>query len=237
MYLYSFTKFAWPDKVLILPKWNIFCKKWKSWDLVRFGEDVFICLGKEISFAEQYTYTYAPKVACEVLHKWLLSEKTVSLIHWMVYTYYSTYKSVMKYFVTDERETLLKKEVKIAKKNQKGQTLMVFPDLRTILNRIDEKVLEDKEVAFLTSTSTQSQKDKQRWAIKKGNIDLIIASPSEIFQDFFDLKKIIFIDPHKWYYASQQDPRYKVGAVLEKMKELYGAELDPEVSRARVEGV
>jgi hypothetical protein len=57
-------------------------------------------------------------------------------------------------------------------------------------------------------------------------VNLIFASPSEIFQDFYDLKKIIFIDPHKWYYANQQDPRYKVGAVLEEMKNLYGAELE-----------
>jgi hypothetical protein len=34
------------------------------------------------------------------------------------------------------------------------------------------------------------------------------------------------VDPHKWYYASQQDPRYKVGDVIEEMQKLYGAELE-----------
>ena len=34
------------------------------------------------------------------------------------------------------------------------------------------------------------------------------------------------MDPHKWYYANQQDPRYKVGDVIEEMKKLYGAEVE-----------
>jgi len=49
---------------------------------------------------------------------------------------------------------------------------------------------------------------------------------AEIFQDFYDLKKIIFVDPHKRYYANQQDPRYKVGEVIEEMKKLYDAEME-----------
>lgn len=54
---------------------------------------------------------------------------------------------------------------------------------------------------------------------------VIVCTYAEIFQDFNNLKKIIFVDPHKWYYAAQQDPRYKVGDVLAKMGELYGAEV------------
>jgi primosomal protein N' len=55
---------------------------------------------------------------------------------------------------------------------------------------------------------------------------VILCTYGEIFQDFHDLKKIIFVDPHKWYYASQQDPRYKVGDVLNEMKKIHGAELE-----------
>jgi hypothetical protein len=57
-------------------------------------------------------------------------------------------------------------------------------------------------------------------------VSQIFSTPAEIFQDFSDLKKIVFIDPHKWYYANQQDPRYKVGAVLEEMAKVYGAEVE-----------
>ena len=35
------------------------------------------------------------------------------------------------------------------------------------------------------------------------------------------LKKIIIVYPHKWYYANQQDPRYKTLAVVQKMSEIY----------------
>jgi len=55
---------------------------------------------------------------------------------------------------------------------------------------------------------------------------VIICTYAEIFQDFYDLKKIIFVDPHKRYYANQQDPRYKVGEVIEEMKKIYGAEVE-----------
>jgi len=227
MYLYSFDKFAGPDKIFMVTKWNVFCKKIKVWDLVRSGEEIFVCLGDEISFAEQYIYFHVPKMDMQILHKWLLSPKAVQMIHRMVYTYYSTYKSVMKYFVSDEWGKLLDKEVKWKWKME--QTLIVYPDLWTILNTVDESRsvgVAEKEVAFLSSTNTQWQKDKHRRAVKTWNVSTIYASPSEIFQDFYNLKKIVFIDPHKWYYASQQDPRFKVGAVLEEMKKLYWSALE-----------
>jgi hypothetical protein len=39
------------------------------------------------------------------------------------------------------------------------------------------------------------------------------------------LKEIYFIEPQKWYYAAQQDPRYKVWTVLEKMAENNNAKI------------
>jgi len=245
MYLYSFDKFAGPDKVFTITKWNAFCKKVKIGDLVKSGEEIFVCLGDEISFPEQYVYFHVPKMDMQILHKWLLSPKAVQMIHRMVYTYYSTYKSVMKYFVSDDWEKLLGLKPKRVKRNEwcvtsykianlslsldtrnSAQTLVVYPDLWTIMNSVDEKELTKKEVAFLSSTNSQWQKDKHRWAVKTWNVSMIYASPSEIFHDFYDLKKIIFIDPHKRYYANQQDPRFKVGAVLQRMSELYDVQLE-----------
>lgn len=226
MYLYSFDKFAGPDRVFKVQAWNEFCKKIKIWDLLRFGNEVFVWLWDDVSFSEQYTYSYQPRTSATIIRKWFLSGKAVHMVHRMVYTYYSTYKSVIKYFVSDEWEKLLGKEIKAEKKEKKWQTLVVYPDLRTISNSEYANVLGDKDVAFLSSTSSQWLKDKQRWAVKKWNVNIIFASPSEIFHDFYDLKKIIFIDPHKWYYANQQDPRYKVAKVLEEMKNVYWAELE-----------
>lgn len=238
MYLYSFSKFSWPDRIFIRDPWKEFSRKIKSGDLLRFGEDVFICFGNEISFSELYSYPYQTTSKPEILYRKLLSKTTVQLIHWMVYQNYSLYRSVMRYFISHEWETLLKKEVKTWKSKNilpdikfttpthTWQTLIVFPDLWTIHNMVDEKIFEAPWVSFLYSKQTQTQKDKHRRAIKMWNSNLIFASPSEIFQDFKDLKKIVLIDPHKWYYANQQDPRYKVGAVLEEMKSLYNVELE-----------
>jgi hypothetical protein len=96
------------------------------------------------------------------------------MIHRMVYTYYSTYKSVMKYFVSDDWEKLLEKKVKSKKDNVErdlesvdrspfaispiGQTLIVYPDLRTIMNTVDEPRsvgVAKKDAAFLSSTNSQ----------------------------------------------------------------------------------
>lgn len=55
---------------------------------------------------------------------------------------------------------------------------------------------------------------------------VICCTYAEIFQDFANLQKIIQIDPHKWYYANQQDPRYKVGEVLAQLAALHHAELE-----------
>ena len=78
----------------------------------------------------------------------------------------------------------------------------------------------------MLSADTEKQKDVHRWEIKKGLASVVICTYAEIFQDFHNLKKIIFIDPHKRYYAHQQDPRYKVGDVLEEIKNLHEAELE-----------
>ena len=41
---------------------------------------------------------------------------------------------------------------------------------------------------------------------------------AEVFQDFANLQAIELVDPHAWYYTNQQDPRYKIPAVIEQLK-------------------
>lgn len=243
MYLFSFDKFAWSDKVLKLSDGDQFSKGIKPGDLVKCGTDVFVVLGDEVSWPELYRYPYVPAQKFEVIKKWLLSKKTLALLHWMTFTYYSPYRSVMRYFISFERENLLERENKkktdflspaqieqitkaIGNIPSSGQTLIVFPDLWTMFNTLPADLLESAAITFLNSSATQNQKDKYRRQIKKWIAQVIVCTHAEIFQDFADLKKIILIDPHKWYYANQQDPRYKTGAVLEKMKEIYWAELE-----------
>ena len=106
------------------------------------------------------------------------------------------------------------------------QTLIIFPDLRTLINMTDDEFRKQPWVDTLLSTNTQNQKDKSRRNIKLWNTKVIFATHSEIFQNYNDLKKIIIFYPHKRYYANQQDPRYKTLAVVQKMSEIYNCKLE-----------
>jgi primosomal protein N' len=80
-------------------------------------------------------------------------------------------------------------------------------------------------VDVLISTNTQNQKDKSRRNIKMWNTEIVLATHSEIFQNYKKLKKIVIIQSHKRYYASQQDPRYKTLDVVQKLAEIWKCEL------------
>ena len=251
MYLYSFDRFFGFDKVCLLVESGT-KKKVKAGDLLVFGNQYFLALWETVSFPEQYQQLTS--VQAELIYKEFLSVPALKLFHWMVETYYTTYKSVVRLFFADDIQKLLEREWKFKAQSLKpkaqsrfwkfncseeGQTLIVFPDLWTMFNTIasewwnpvatngaGDEMMNWWNVVTLLASTTQNQKDIHRWEIKKWIKSVIICTYAEIFQDFHDLKKIIFIDPHKWYYANQQDPRYKVGDVLDEMKNLYGAELE-----------
>lgn len=90
---------------------------------------------------------------------------------------------------------------------------------------VGEQVQADEGVVMLHSSMTDRQKTLARDGIKRGAVHTVCATHAEIFQDWNDLQYISFVAPQKWYFASQRDPRYKTQAVLEKMVEVYGAEL------------
>jgi primosomal protein N' len=238
VYLYSFDRFFGFDKICLLAE-TTDKKKVKTGDLLVIGNQYFLCIWKNLAFAEQYQHLTT--VQAELVYKWFLSLSTLKLFHWMVESYYTTYKSVVRLFVAHDIQKLLERENKLKAPSTKhkavlnfwnfscakeGQTLIVFPDIRTLFNTTDEIFRESDGVACLLAGNTEKQKDVHRWEIKKWLKSVILCTYAEIFQDFHNLKKIIFVDPHKWYYASQQDPRYKVGDVIEEMQKLYGAELE-----------
>ena len=220
-YLYWFTKYAWSDKIWKVP-WKL-----KAWDLFLFWEEYYLSLWDEISFFEQYVYEIRePEDKFKLIEKNLISKETIQFINYMVYERYCPYYNVMKYFLPQEIDKLVERKVAKKKSNTSdGQTLIVFPDLRTLINSTDDEFRKKTWVDTLLSTNTQNQKDKSRWNIKMWNTKIIYATHSEIFQNYNDLKKIIIYYPHKWYYANQQDPRYKTLAVVQKMSEIYSCDL------------
>jgi len=249
VYIFSFNRFAWFDRVfkLKISENKELQKLLVRWNLVKYQDDVFLCLWDEISFQEQYQYLYEIKESdLSLISKSFLTDETLDMVNWMVYRRYSSYKSVLKYFVSFDIEWLMSrwklqiKKTKIKNNEIKiqswkfeisaekidGQQLIIFPDLWTLFNTMDEDILSAKWNIFLKSNDTQNQKDKKWWMIKNGEIKNVFCTHSEIFQDWNDLKKIILIDPYKRYYENQQDPRYSVNEVVKKMLEIYWAKFE-----------
>jgi primosomal protein N' len=113
---------------------------------------MYLCLGEILSFEELYLTVATLRVATfSLVYPGLLSASAMALVHWMVATYYTTYKSVVPHFLPDDIEKLLQKEKKASKVVQnsaklskiedfilaeKGQTMIVFPDLWTLYGMI-----------------------------------------------------------------------------------------------------
>jgi hypothetical protein len=252
LYIFFFNKYAWFDRVFDLKMsesvfWK-YKKSLKRWNLFRYQDDFFICLWNKISFLEQYKYQYEIKEdSLSLVSKLFLTDQTLDMVDWMVYNRYSNYKSVLKYFLSFDIEKLLeiwKAKTETKKKKIENneiliqdwkllisanvfiwQQLVVFPDLWSLFNVLDDDVLSLPGNVFLSSQDTQNQKDKKWRMIKNWLIKNVFCTHSEIFQSRLDLKKIILIDGYKRYYENQQDPRYNVGCVVEKMQEIYWAEL------------
>jgi len=78
-----------------------------------FGNQYFLAIGEALVFSEQYQHLDAVKA--ELVYKQFMTKSTLQLFHWMVENYYTTYKSVVRLFVTNAIEKLLERENKSVK--------------------------------------------------------------------------------------------------------------------------
>ena len=232
MYLFSFKQFIWHDRVF-----QTSLKIWNPWDLIQCGWDFLLNLWDEIAFPELIRTQFTPTAPFEVAYPKFFDEKFLALLHRMVYQRYSTYNNVMKYFVSFEISQLLARESKAKWQNKKlnlnnnslplsetKQNLVIIPDNRSRENQLSDFFSQDF-VTHLYSTDTQNRKDQHRREVKKSKVWIIVATQSEVFQPFSNLWTITFVDWYKRYYHNQQDPRYEISAVVEKMQELWKCEI------------
>ena len=110
VYLYSFDRFFGFDKVCLLTE-TTSKKKVKAGDLLIFGNQYFLALGENLAFAEQYQHLTTTQA--ELVYKEFMTLPALKLFHWMVETYYTTYKSVVRLFFADDMEKLLEREAKL----------------------------------------------------------------------------------------------------------------------------
>ena len=173
----------------------------------------------------------------EVIYPDFFDKNFLSLAHWMVYQRYSTYNNVLKYFISFDIPQLLSRESKAKWWNKKinykefdidlledKQNLIIIPDNRSRKNQLSDKFFNEN-INHLYSTDTQVRKDTNRWQAKKSKNWIIIATQSEVFQPYHNLWKIFYIDWFKWYYHNQQDPRYDITEVVNKMQKLWGCDV------------
>lgn len=124
-------------------------------------------------------------------------------------------------------------KLEVVKMPGKGQQLVVIPDLRTLWAILPQDILHGtgtmqdlaQDIAILHGQSTDKQKRDAFWALKAGKKDLLVCTPSQIFQDRYDLESIILVDQHKRRYKNQQDPRYDAVTVVKYRAEKLWASL------------
>lgn len=237
MYLYSFYRFAWFDRVFYTDN-----QEFSSWDLLEAWWEFFLCLWNNIPFKELYTVTLKlENISLEVYIKNLFSENTVEFLNNIVHNCYTTYKKVIPLFIPDI-EALLKKYIKkqevpyfsglksyddvywFSEFTSKWQQLVVFPDLWLFYNTVSYNVI--REVQILHWYSTNVQRSNMFWKIKKWKISNIFVTYSKIFQDWKDLRKIVVFSPHRRYYKNQQDPRYDTVELLEILAKIYKIQIE-----------
>ncbi|MFA7284930.1 MAG: hypothetical protein WC004_03855 [Candidatus Absconditabacterales bacterium] len=218
----------------------------KSGDLLEANGSYFIALGQDISWKNMYTGSNARFQMHNVqVCATLFGKQTLQLIHWMVYQYYTSYRSVIHLFVGDIMQYLksLQKAKTMKGKDrtahayyntiipQQGtsaidaqsllslshdpgikQTLVVFPDLLSLRHRI-----QDIDY-ILNGQDSMSRVMKYYHDLQHSYKNILITTSANIFMDYKNLSQIICYFPETRYYKSQQNPRYYVPEILDKMK-------------------
>ena len=251
MFLYHFEQYAGTDKVFDCDTDGL-----SVGDLIQPGWGGYgLVLWENVAWKEQYKkqwqISWAVCLDEQVVVSWLLSEQSVSILHWFVNEWYTTYKNSFWLWLHDIDDIVKRCPAIRAKKKKKiehplltfssqssslqelawgnevvhWQQLIVFPDVWSLTQSVSDQLQERNNVCVLHGKSTKKQKTQAFWWIKTWKITLLLCTYSQIFQDRHDLKHITLVDAHLWYYKHYQDPRYAVASVLERMAQEYDAKL------------
>lgn len=202
----------------------------------------YLVLGPSIHRDHLYNITQAP-AQLHTIYPWLLSQATWLLVHHLVYEYYTSYDKIINLYLPHDIAKLITKaphsqvkskphyrpitskqgHLQINSQTQPGQQLIIMPDQRSIVNYITTRWLDTKHI--LTSQHTLNQDVSRFWNLKYWLNTQLICTPGECFRDYRQLSQIVVIDSHKWYYKSQQDPRYDIMRVCELMAHYYWCQL------------
>ena len=240
MYVFSYNLFAGDDRVFHAPLLQA-----APGDLLKVWEDYILVLGEHIARPEKYDRrrTASPsqiEVACASF----MSEQTLTELHQFVEHRFTTYKKAVPLRMSDIEDCIKRKKSKLVKKRKiehlhitchgtecsrattpsKGQQLVIFPDIWTMFNLLSGKMVDNKAV-IIHSRATKKQLSDAYWKIKSWEITTVFATPSKVFRDRAELTSITLIQQHMRYYKNQQEPRYYIPSVIEKLAESTGAKV------------
>ena len=153
-------------------------------------------------------------------------EPTLKLISWMHKRWFASRSSVLGLFFNWVKS----EDIKFFKKIKKTlnmtsflqQTLMVFPDLWTLYNFENNKYSSD---LILWGWQSKAVMKKTFEKISVWEARIVFATHSWVFQNWKELKEIIVLRPHMRYYKNQQQPRYRLPEVVEKMAFVFEAKI------------
>ena len=202
------------------------------WDLLYW--DFFVLIISEKNVENDFNGAVQLKI------KNFLSQKTCDFIEWMSSYWFTSlekiinlywHEKMLKYIDAREKKPTKKTQKKLFYDNQKlietdekfsKNQLIVVPDLWAM-----ENIKMPKTVEKIYPMSTYKQFFLFQQKIKF-ETKTYMMTHWNIFADWENLGHIIMVDPHKWYYKNQQDPRYQTTSVLKKMAQIYNATLQLE---------
>lgn len=219
-------------------------------DLIISNGVYFVTLGADISRKELYVNDtmFFPIHNPEICTA-LLSPDSMTLVHRMVYYYCSTYKSVLWLFLPNIsiylKQEQKKKTMTIKSRNSLAwpnavttssiidpfqtielvhhtiytQSLVVFPDILSLSMRFQDQQY------ILWGTDNDTKIASYYYDLQHGYKNILITTSANICMDYKQLSQIICYFPDTRYYKYSQDPRIYIPEVLEKMAEIYGAEM------------
>lgn len=231
MYLYAFDEYVGNDRIfsapgIVLPIGTLFVSQGRK----------YLVLWETVAFSETYKHTFRGHPD-EVLGL-LLSDKEITLIHYMANTYFALYKNIVSLFVDDPLAVFVWSKIKkipssshflldghsLSTHVSVGQQLVVFPDLWTLTSTLS--AFGDMDCSTWHHGLTHKQQTRLFDAIAQGSSTVLCCTHGGIFRRWADLCSIVLVEPNAWYYHNYQEPRYSVPDLLIKMSEIYGATID-----------
>lgn len=209
--------------------------KSKPWDVVSYNGKYYLNLGEEISRPEQWSTTIHFDDASII--PVVCYPQTLTLLHWMVNEWFSSYNKCIPLFLWNDINLLLKHKKAPSKKQKASQSdnwslsleawsqkLYIFPSVFSLTQfstTIVSPLYHDSIPIALTGSSTSLARAKAYRSLTHNTDQILLATHSQIFQNRYNLTDIIVIDEYSPLYQTYHDPRYNLDTVVQKMREIY----------------